>query len=73
MTQGDIIKFLEKNPDRWFSTKYLTEKFKVKSVVTNIRRLEKHDEVDLLELNLDGRIKFIVRHKKEGRIVSLGS
>ncbi len=67
MTQAQVSKFLESNPNRWFTYNYLIKKLKSGCIPANIRRMEKFEEVDVVSLNIKGRRRNIVRYKIEGR------
>lgn len=45
MGQGDILKILEKNKDKWFSSKELAEITKVKSCGCSLRKLADRGEI----------------------------
>ncbi|MFW6025508.1 MAG: hypothetical protein ACOCRX_04130 [Candidatus Woesearchaeota archaeon] len=47
MGQADVIKFLEKHSDKWFTIKELREKFKCSrsSMCSTVNRLAKHNEI----------------------------
>lgn len=67
MTQGTVLKTLERNPKSWFTYKELSLRLKTNNISANATKLYHYGEIDRIEIFIDGYIIFLIRHKQEGR------
>jgi len=68
MSQGTVLKFLEKNQRGWFTYKELKSRLNLKNCLsTNIIKLYNSGDVDRIEITLNGFPMYLVRYKLKGR------
>ena len=66
MGQGEVITFLEANPNNWFTSKVISNEINVSngSVTVSLKRLREKDEVDYKISRRLARNQYYYKFKK---------